>query len=388
MNQHFRFRIHTKDRKSSARTGEIHTSRGVIRTPGFVPVGTAATVKSLTPEEIRECRTDIFFVNTYHMLFRPGIQTVLNGGGLHKFMSWEFPLMTDSGGFQVFSLGENGPRNTAMKEEQLVKITDEGAYFKSAWDGTTVFLGPEESIRAQIHLDSDIMMAFDECTFYPITEKRAELAMKRTHRWAKACLEVKRGKHALYGIVQGSVFEKLRKESAGFISSLPFEGFAIGSVANSREPREKVFQVLDWTMPYLYGKNKPVHFLGIGEIEDIFLSIERGVDTLDCVTPTRLARMGWIFDKKAGLAQKFRYDISKKDYTLDGNPPENVCNCYTCKRFTRSYLHHLFKSRELLYYRLSTIHNLTFFGRLMEEIRSAITENRFSELKRDWLGYT
>lgn len=387
----FQFRIINQDKKSKARVGEITTTHGKIKTPAFVPVGSLASIKSLTPKEIKDCRIDIFFVNTYHMLFHPGVDLVKQLGGLHLFMNWPFPLMTDSGGFQAYSLGDHGARNQ-QNIQPLVKITDKGIHFRSIWDGKSLFLGPNESISAQVNLDSDIMMAFDECTFYPIKKDYARKAMERTHHWAVNCLErvQKEGKNrsqAIYGIIQGSIFKDLRQESAKFINSLPFEGFAIGSVANSREPRKKVFAVLDWTMPIIIPSSKPIHFLGIGEIEDIFLSIGKGIDSLDCVTPTRMGRMGWIFDKKAGLKNKFRFDITKVKFALDKNPPEKNCACFTCKNFSRAYLHHLFRCRELLAYRLATIHNLFFFGLLMEKIRIAIAENTFARLRMEWLNY-
>ena len=325
------------------------------------------------------------------MLFRPGIEVVYKSSGLGKFMNWEFPVMTDSGGFQAFSLSENGPRNTNITEKSLVKISEDGINFKSFWDGSQVHLGPEESIDAQIKLGSDIMMSFDECTFYPISKSRAKEAMERTHRWAKICIEEVKRKDAddqnLYGIVQGSVFEDLRIDSAKYMIKLPFDGIAIGSVANSREPREKVFQVLDWTLPYLQSSEKPIHFLGIGEVEDIILSVEKGIDSLDCVTPTRMARMGFIFDKKQRVKNKFRFDITKKVFSIDQKSPVENCHCYTCNNYSRAYLNHLFRNRELLAYRLASIHNLWFFGRLMEEIREAILNDRFLNLKNDWLNY-
>lgn len=394
----FSFQIQAADNKSRAKLGIITTPHGIIRTPAFVPVGTAGTIKSLTKEEIKECKIDVFFVNTYHMLFRPGTNIVKKMGGLHSFINWNGPLMTDSGGFQAFSLGEFGPRQEREEGEKLVKITNDGIYFKSVWNGDTRFLGPKESIAHQQNLGGDILMAFDECTFFPIKKPYAQKALERTHRWAHFCIEQKSrprrdpesdsGKNgqALYGIVQGSVFADLRRQSAQFFSKLPFEGYAIGSVANSKEPREKVFAVLDWTLPTLLPTQKPIHFLGIGEIEDIFISIGKGIDSLDCVTPTRMARMGWIFDKKTGKKGKFRFDITKVSFSLDKNPLVKGCSCYTCHHFSRAYIHHLFRCRELLAYRLATIHNLFFFGSLMEKMREAIAENKFLQLKADWLG--
>ncbi len=385
----FRFKIKIKDRNCQAKIGTINTLHGKIQTPAFVPVGTAATIKSLTPQEISNCKIDVFFVNTYHMLFRPGIETVEKLGGLHKFMNWNGPIMTDSGGFQIFSLADTEAKQKSLTARNLVKIGEKGIFFKSAWDGKEKFLGPKESILAQQNLGADIMMALDECTFYPISKKRAKKAMQRTHVWAKLCLKQhleRNSNQALFGIVQGSVFEDLRKQSAKYIAQLPFNGFAIGSVANSREPREKVFQVLDWTLPILLPMAKPIHFLGIGEIEDILIGIEKGIDSFDCVTPTRLGRMGWIFHKQAGVKNKFRYDITKRYYSLDKSSLEKGCKCFTCKNFTIAYIHHLFRSRELLAYRLATIHNLYFFGNFMEQIRSSIAENRFKKIKSHWLN--
>lgn len=388
----FKFNISHYDSYSQARTGIITTAHGKIRTPGFVSCGTAATIKSLTPEEIKACAIDVFFVNTYHMMFRPGVDIVKNAGGLHKFMNWGGSIMTDSGGFQAFSLSENGPRKFDKTEESLVKIKDDGIEFTSAWDGSKIFLGPCESIKAQQELGSDIMMAFDECTFYPIQHAYAKEALGRTHRWLDKCIEqhkinVKKinPNQALYAVVQGSIFEDLRVESANFVKLKDVQGFAIGSVANAKEPREFVFKVLDWSLPILRSTEKPVHFLGIGEIEDIFESVQRGIDTLDCVTPTRMGRLGYIFSKEQGLLNKFRYDITKPEFKLDSNILSRGCRCYACENFTRSYIHHLFKSRELLGYRLATIHNLTFFGNLMEEIRVSIMENRFTKLKKEWI---
>ncbi|MFA6571804.1 MAG: tRNA guanosine(34) transglycosylase Tgt, partial [Bacteroidota bacterium] len=229
----FQFTITASDPQSNARTGLIQTTHGTIRTPGFVAVGTAATVKSLTPEEIKSADIDVFFVNTYHMLFRPGTKIVKKAGGLHRFMNWTGPIMTDSGGFQAFSLGDHGPRQNLTHPDNLVKITDNGIRFKSVWDGSTMQLGPRESIRAQQDLGSDIMMAFDECTFYPVTKDYAKKAMERTHRWALLCLDENRKKksfQSIYGIVQGSVFKDLRVASAHFMANQPFEGYAIGSV--------------------------------------------------------------------------------------------------------------------------------------------------------------
>ena len=359
-----------KDKKTKARVGEIHTPHGVIKTPAFVPVGTQASVKSLTPEEIRDSGTELFFVNTYHMYLRPGIDVIQKLGGIHKFMGWARPIITDSGGFQVFSLGRS----------DLVKIFEEGVEFRSHWDGTKHLFTPELSMEWQCQLGSDIHIAFDDCTSYPVTHEKARTSMEQTHRWAKRSLEAHKGftkNQALYGSIQGSVFEDLRKESASFISSMDFDGIAIGGVAVGESKIETV-HVLKWVVPLL-PEGKPRHLLGGGDIDDIFELVEHGIDTFDCVQPTRLARTGRLLHKKHDI------DITKKIYALDSKPIEKDCGCYTCQNFSRAYIHHLFHVRELLAYRLATIHNIFFVQNLVGKIREAIVQGSFLELKRQWL---
>jgi len=442
----FRFKELHKDRKTKARIGRIHTPHGDIETPAFVPVGTQASVKSLTPDELRELQVELFFVNTYHMYLRPGIDVVAKAGGLHRFMGWDGPIMTDSGGFQVFSLGrekyshslsqlssiETRYRTTQSDQNEsptLVKISDDGVTFRSHWDGSKHEFTPEKSMEYQWQLGSDIHIAFDDCTPYGVTHKQAEKSLERTHRWAERSLEEhkrlvslssrgsvsdrsdlynkdcfvpqsgtrndrKKPYQALYGSIQGSVYQDLREKSAKFITSLPFDGYAIGGVAVG-ESKEEMRNVLKWVSPLLPAC-KPHHLLGVGEIDDIFTLVEHGIDTFDCVQPTRLARMGRVYTKSDKSAswrtnptnttnkKMYEIDIFKAEYAYDLSPIEKDCPCYTCQHFTRAYLHHLFKVRELLGYRLATIHNIAFINRLMSEIRLAIKTNSLVALKEKW----
>ncbi len=375
----FSFRQLHKDKKTQARTGEIHTPHGIIQTPAFVPVGTQATVKSLTPEELDTIGVQLFFVNTYHMYLRPGIEVVKKAGGLHKFMNWKSPLMTDSGGFQIFSLA---------RKASLVKITDNGVEFQSHWDGTKHLFTPETSMQWQTALGSDIHIAFDDCTPYPVTHEKAKKSMERTHEWAKRSLAehkkinnkniaAKKSNQALYGSIQGSVFEDLRQESTKFITSMDFDGIAIGGVSVG-ESKKEMERVVRWVVPLLPGE-KPRHLLGVGEVDDIFTLVAYGMDTFDCVQPTRLARVGKLYVKHSHI------DIMKAVFARDFGPIERGCTCYTCTNFTRAYIHHLFHVRELLAYRLATIHNLYFIHTLVGDIRKSIADNSFLELSHAWL---
>lgn len=382
----FKFEILHQDKKTKARLGKIKTDHGEIETPAFVAVGTAASVKSLTPEEISQTGTQMFFVNTFHLHFRPGEKIIKKLGGVHKFMNWQGPIISDSGGFQVFSLARE-------KEINLVKITDRGVDFRSPWDGTKDFLTPEKSIAIQKDLGADIILCLDDCTPYPVTHKKAEISLQRTHRWAQDSLKAYKklkSNQALYGIVQGSVFKDLRISSAKFISRLPFAGIAIGGVSVGEGKRE-MKKVLKWVGPLL-PENKPRHLLGVGEIDDIFALVKAGIDTFDCVMPTRLGRMGQILIKNSkfnpptgGQNSKFTYDITKTKFASDKRPLDPQCDCYVCQNFTRAYICHLFRSRELLAYRLATYHNLYFANKLVSQIRQAIKENRLEKLEKDWL---
>lgn len=414
----FGFRVIQKDKKTKARVGEIRTPHGVIQTPAFVPVGTQASIKSLTPDEMGEVGVQLFFVNTYHMYLRPGIEVVEKLGGIHRFMGWNGPIITDSGGFQVFSLGRNmAPRiheteykpkvarhdtgNQAIKLDQyssLVKITDEGVEFRSHWDGTKHFFTPEKAMEYQWALGSDIHIAFDDCTPYPVTYEQARISMERTHRWTRRCKAAnatfKKGLtfsgekvkplenyQALYGSVQGSVYEDLRKESATFIAGMDFDGIAIGGVSVGETKKEMV-DVLDWVVPLLPDE-KPRHLLGVGEIDDIFALVERGMDTFDCVQPTRMARVGRVYVNTTN--KKWEMDITKKKCAEDVRPIDENCACYTCQHFSRAYIHHLFRVKELLAYRLATMHNIHFINSLMEDIRQAIGDGSLLDLTKQWL---
>jgi len=360
------FRVIHTDKKTKARVGSIETLHGTIHTPAFVPVGTQATVKSLTPEDLNTLGVQIFFVNTYHTYLRPGMQVLKKFGGLHQFMHWNKPIITDSGGFQVFSLGRH----------DLVKISDDGVEFRSHWDGSKHVFTPEKSMEYQSILHSDIHIAFDDCTPFPVTHTQARKSMDRTHQWAKRSL-VSHTQGALYGVIQGSVFEDLRKESAKTICAMDFDGIAIGGVSVGESKRE-MEDVLRWVSPFL-PDNKPRHLLGVGEIDDIFTLISYGMDTFDCVQPTRLARMGRMYTINGDI------DITKKAYQKDCAPIDTQCSCYTCSHYSRAYMHHLFHVHELLGYRLATIHNLHFVQTLVSEIRASIENGSFLELKNQRL---
>lgn len=427
----FRFTLKTKDKHTSARVGVIHTPHGDIETPAFVPVGTQATVKSLTPDDLEMLGVHLFFVNTYHAYLRPGLAVIRKFGSLHRFMNWQRPIITDSGGFQVFSLGTKKFVNAALSEVavtdrarftrkqskaedekiqvypddykpvgQLVRIDQDGVTFTSHWDGSEHRFTPERSMEIQWELGSDIHIAFDECAPYPTTQQYAKSAMERTHQWAVRSLAAherlrKAGEslggpyQALYGVVQGSVYEPLRKESARFVGAMDVDGIAIGGVSVG-ESKQEMVSVMDWVTPLL-PEGKPRHLLGVGEVDDIFAAVEHGIDTFDCVQPTRLARVGTILVKNSLMsspsnpAKRHEIDITKKVYAEDTEPPESDCPCYTCAHFSRAYLHHLFRVRELLAYRLASIHNLHFVLQLTQSIRTSIQSGEFLDLKNQWL---
>jgi queuine tRNA-ribosyltransferase len=393
----FSFQIQKKDVYTRARRGVIRTSRGCIETPYFVPVATLASIRSLGADDMEALGVQCTLANTYHLHLKPGDEAIKRLCGLHRFMGFEGPIFTDSAGFQAFSLGFGREHNinkvggvfpegrtTEEKKENLTKITDEGIRFKSVYDGTWHFLDAKASMRIQSNLGSDIIMAFDECTSplsdYDYTRK----AMDRTHDWARLSLEHHDLKQAIYGIIQGGWFEDLRRESTEFISSLPFDGIAIGgSLGNCKED---MHQVLDWVLPRLDGR--PRHLLGIGEIDDIFECVERGIDTFDCVSPTRIARRGnlYIRPESGGRPEnKFRISIKATENKEDPQPIDQNCSCPTCRRYSRAYLRHLYVAKELSYFRLASMHNVHFMLRLMEEIRESINSGTFLPLKKKWL---
>jgi queuine tRNA-ribosyltransferase len=401
MKNQFTYEVTNQDKNSSARTGIIHTPHGDIETPAFIPVGTQCSVKSLTSEDLNLIGTQMFFVNTYHAYLRPGLEVIKLFGGLHRFMNWTGPLITDSGGFQIFSLGAKriGRINHDSEiQTSLVKITDEGVVFQSHWDGSEHIFTPESSMQNQWDLGSDIHIAFDDCTPYPVTRKQAEISLGRTHQWATRSLNQHQKlqsdfkppicSQALYGSIQGSVYKDLRIESAKYITSLPFDGIAIGGVSVG-ETKMEMKHVLDWITPYL-PENKPRHLLGVGQIDDIFTLISSGIDTFDCVEPTRLARMGYVFRKpgkkdSGQMKMKFMMDISQKMYSNELKAIDAECKCYTCQNYSRAYIHHLFKVRELIAYRLASIHNIFFINKLISQIKIAIRNGSLLELKKLWL---
>ncbi|MBD3310902.1 MAG: tRNA guanosine(34) transglycosylase Tgt [Candidatus Magasanikbacteria bacterium] len=381
------FELQNKSSQCLARTGIIHTDHGIIDTPEFMPVGTQATVKSLDPTDLENIGAQIILANTYHLHLRPGEDLIAEFGGLHKFMNWDRPILTDSGGFQVLSLQQI---NTATQQHnKLVNIDEDGVTFKSHIDGSKHRFTPESAIEIQHKLGADIIMAFDECTPDNVDEKYAKAAMDRTHRWAKKCLrEHKKNnkyhgyKQFLFGIIQGAQFKNLREEAARIISEMNFDGIAIGgeSIGYNMEATKKI---LDWLNPII-PENKPHYTMGLGHSPlDIFEAVERGVDMFDCVSPTRIARNGSLFVHKE-IDNKYKININNAKFKKDKKPIDPKCNCYTCKNFSRSYIHHLFNTKEILGARLATIHNLYFLLNLTSQIREAIKEDRFIELKKEW----
>jgi len=350
----YRFDIFARD--GAARTGQLATAHGEIRTPAFMPVGTTATVKAMTPETVRETGADIILGNTYHLMLRPGDERIARFGGLHKFMNWQRPILTDSGGFQVYSLSD------------LRKIDEDGVTFRSHIDGAIVHLSPEKSIQVQYNLGADITMAFDECTPYPATESEAEASMHLSMRWANRCRTafVERPGYALFGIVQGGIFSHLREESAKALQSIGFDGYAIGGLAVG-EGQLLTFSTLGSTLPYL-PKDRPVYLMGVGKPDDIVGAVRRGVDLFDCVVPTRSGRTGQLFTSRAVL------NIRNARHADDFRPVDESCRCPLCRNYSRGYLHHLFKAKEILGSMLATWHNLTHYQDLMQNLRQAIQD--------------
>jgi len=389
--KNFEFKIFKEDKKSKARVGVFKTPHGTIETPMYVPVGTQASVKSLTPQDLKETGVQIFFGNTYHLHLRPDENLIDKFGGLAKFMSWNGPTMTDSGGFQVFSLAGNKRVKSSEKDTPtLVKITKDGVKFRSHLDGSLHYFTPEDSIKIQHKLGADLIIAFDECLSYFLTEKEVEKILPRIHDWEKRSLDYHKkhsnGSQFLYGVIQGAAFKRLREISSKFITSLDFDGIAIGGVANAGESKKDIYNVVDWVTPFLPDE-KPRHLLGVGEIDDVFEIVERGMDTFDCVIPTRLGRTGFIFvsPSEGNLENRFRIDIQKIKWQKSKLSLDLNCNCYVCKNFTRAYIHHLFRSRELLAYRLASYHNIHFVINLTKKIRQAIMDDRFNLIKKEWL---
>lgn len=362
------YELVAEDRKTGARAGLLHTPHGVFKTPMFMPVGTQATVKTVTPEELEEMGAQIILSNTYHLFLRPGTELIHEAGELHRFMNWNKGILTDSGGFQVFSLG-------AMR-----KITEEGVYFRSFLDGSKQFLSPEISIKAQEDLGSDIAMAFDECIPYPADYEYARKSTERTTRWAKRCIKAhQRTDRGIFGIIQGGMYKDLRKQSAMEISSLPFDGMAVGGLSVG-EPHDLMYDILEETIQWM-PKGKARYLMGVGTPDCLVEGVARGVDMFDCVFPTRVARNGM------AMIHTGRMNMKNKQYERDFRPIEESCGCYTCRNYTRAYIRHLYKSEELLVFRLVTIHNLYFLFQFMRDMREAIVQGNFSEFREHFMEH-
>ncbi len=352
---------------SKARAGELITLRGVVPTPVFLPVASQGTVKTLTPEEVKGMGIDMVLANTYHLYLRPGIPVIEKMGGLHKFMGWDRAILTDSGGYQIFSLAP------------LRRVSDEGVIFRSHIDGSQHLITPELAIQFQEALGADVIMVLDECPAYDDSFEKVQEAMSRTHQWAERCQRAQKyGDQALYAIVQGGVFPELRHQSAEYLASLDFPGYAIGGLSLG-EPKKTTLAIIEETVALL-PENKPRYLMGVGSPEDIVEGVARGIDIFDSALPTRVARNGALFTRLG------RVNIRNAAYGQMERPIDPDCDCYTCRTFSAAYLHHLFSCQELLAYRLATIHNLTFVSHLMHKIRGAILDGTFSSFKKDFLA--
>lgn len=350
-----------------ARTGELYTNHGLVSTPVFMPVGTQATVKTLTPQELTDIEIKMILANAYHLYLRPGTEQIQRMGGLHHFMGWEGVILTDSGGYQIFSLA------------RLREVNDEGVTFLSHIDGSQHLITPESAISIQESIGADIIMVLDECPSFKDSFKKVEQAMQRTHRWANKCQQAqKRNDQKLFAIVQGGTFPELRKQSASYLASMEFAGYAIGGLSLG-EPKAITRTIVGETTTLL-PENKPRYLMGVGSPEDIVHAVDQGIDMFDSVLPTRVARNGALFTWQG------RFNIQKSYYSKMEDPFDLNCNCYTCRNFSAAYLHHLFRCKELLAYRLATIHNLTFMNTLMNKIKDSIANATFISFKKDFLA--
>ncbi len=357
--------FHTLKTDNLSRRGQLVFDRGTVETPAFMPVGTYGTVKAMTPEELRGLGAEIILGNTFHLMLRPGTDVISRHGDLHDFTHWQGPILTDSGGFQVFSLGD------------IRKITEEGVHFRSPVNGSKIFMGPEESMQVQRELGSDIVMIFDECTPYPATEQEARTSMELSLRWADRSKQAHGDNpSALFGIVQGGVYEQLRGESLQGLVDIGFDGYAVGGLSVG-EPPEDRWRVLDFLSTRL-PKDKPRYLMGVGTPEDIVEAVRRGIDMFDCVMPTRNARNGHLFTH-TGVVR-----IRNATHQYDTGPVDSMCDCYTCKNYSRAYLRHLSRCNEILGARLNTIHNLYYYQTLMRNIREAIKEQRFDQFVQEF----
>ncbi|GJL83084.1 MAG: queuine tRNA-ribosyltransferase [marine bacterium B5-7] len=360
---HLSYEIASTD--GAARRGKLAFPRGTVETPAFMPVGTAATVKSVTPEEVREVGAEIILGNTFHLMLTPGMEVIAAHGGLHQFMNWPGPILTDSGGFQVFSLTE------------LRKISEKGVLFRSPRDGSQVFLGPEESMQIQHTLGADVVMVFDECTAYPASIDEARASMELSARWAERCRSIHdSAKSALFGIVQGGMYGDLRLESLDRLQQIGFDGYAVGGLSVG-EPKDQMQKVLDDLLPNMPIAS-PRYLMGVGTPGDLIEGVARGVDMFDCVLPTRNARNGWLYTTE-GVVR-----IRNAVHRLDTAPIDASCECYTCQHYSRGYLCHLYRNNEILGSRLCTIHNLYYYQWLMQQIRIAIEQHQFDAFRNSF----
>jgi len=366
------FEVLATDSSSSARRGRLRTRRGVIETPIFMPVGTQGTVKAVSPRELRELEAQIILGNTYHLFVRPGLEVIRKMGGLHKFMGWDGPILTDSGGFQVFSLAK------------LRRITEEGAHFQNHLDGTPCFIGPETSMEIQHALGSDIVMAFDECPPHPCTHEEAAKSLDLTLRWERRSIDWWAGRNEagerplLFGIVQGSSYADLREKSARELVAIGWDGYAVGGVSVG-EPEPEMMAAVEFAVPHL-PQDRPRYAMGLGTPPQMVEMVARGIDMFDCVLPTRIARNGTAFTETGTI------NLKNACFTLDEKPIEEGCACYACTNFSRAYLRHLVKAEEILGLRLITLHNLHFYLGLMARVRAALEDGTFADFRREFVG--
>lgn len=386
----FRFEVLARDAGSAARVGRLATPHGAIETPNFIFCATKAAIKGVTPAQMRDAGTDIILSNTYHLMIQPGAEVVARLGGLHRFMGWDGPMLTDSGGFQVFSMGHGSVadeikgRRQQSRTPTLLRITEEGAEFRSYLNGERLFLSPERSIEIQRQLGADLIVQLDECTPFHVDRDYTARSMRLSHRWGDRCLaEFARhdeGRQALYGIVQGGVYPDLRRESAEYTRDRPFFGTAIGGSLGA--DKAQMYEVVAMAMPHVHPE-RPVHLLGIGGIADIFAGVALGVDTFDCVAPTRIARHGWAL--LPGVPGE-RLNLRNARFRTDPGPIDPGCDCYACRTFSRTYVQHLIKADEMLGMQLLTIHNVAVMNRLMREVRAAIRTGTLAEVRRRWVA--
>jgi len=384
----FKFEVTHVDPKSGARIGKLTTPHGTIETPNYIFCGTKASIKNLSPYQMREAKTDIILANTYHLMIQPGADLIEKMGGLHKFTGWNGPMLTDSGGFQVFSMG-NGSCADEIKgrnrnqRENLLKINEDGAYFRSYLDGRQLCLNPEISMEIQRKLGADLIVQMDECTSYQVTKEYTAKSMEMSKRWGdRSLLAFNRthdGKQAVYGVVQGGVYEDLRIDSAKYVASRPFFGTAIGGCLGGSD--EEMYGILQFTRPYL-PENRPVHFLGIGRIKDVFKSVRYGIDTFDCVMPTRVARHGMALMKGAPGE---RINLVNAKYRDDETPLDEALDLPSSRDFSKAYIHHLLKAGEMLAHQILSQHNVAIINRLMREVREAIRSGTLDELEKEYL---